>query len=66
MLAPMHVLLRALVDVALEDVRAGRQSILIALESSLSRVAVRVDVAEVERDSTPQRLRRTLLRSSAI
>ena len=61
-----HVLLRALVLVALEDGRAGRESILIAVKSSKTSVAARVDAAEVQGDRTPQRLGRALLRSSAI
>ena len=61
-----HVRLRALVLVALEDARAGWESIFVAVLSSETSVAVRVDVAEVQGDRTPQRLRRTLMRSSAI
>ena len=64
--AGAHVRLRALVLVALEDGRAGRESIFIAVLSSETSVAVRVDVAEAQGDCTPQRLGRTFMRSSAI
>ena len=61
-----HVRLRALVLVALEDGRAGRESTLIAVESSETSVTVRADLAELQGDRTPQCLGRALMRSSAI
>ena len=60
-----HVRLRALVLVRLEHGRAGRQTISV-ISSSESSVAVRLDVAEVQSDRTPQRLMRTIVRSRAI
>ena len=60
-----HVRLRALVLVRLQHGRAGRQTISV-ISSSESSVAGRLDVTEVQRDGTPQRLMRTVVRSSAI
>ena len=57
-----HIVLRALVSVALEDARAGWESVFVAVLSTETSVAVRRDdVAEVQGDRTPQRLRRTLI-----
>ena len=64
--AGAHVALRAFVSVALQNVRAGWKSFFVAGLSTETNVrVVRVEVAEVEGDRTPQRLRRALVRSCA-
>ena len=61
-----HVVLGALVVIALEDVRAGGQGTFVTILSAERSAAVRVDLAELQGDRTPQHLRRTLIRSCAI
>ena len=61
-----HVRLRALVLVRLQHGRAGRRTISVISSSESSVAGRRLDVTEVQRDGTPQRLMRTVVRSSAI